>query len=131
MPVLLDASFLIAFDNTDDVHNTRSRELWELIRERGGAFVSDYVFDEVMSVTMRKKGKERANRLGQHILDSIPVVTIDRHIFDQAWKQFSQSKLSLSFTDWTCIGVLNLIETKTIATFDKEFKKLPGVTVLD
>ena len=135
MPVLIDASFLVAFDNSIDVHHQKARALWKKIErgDYGAYFISDYIFDEVMGVAMRKVGKKRAIALGQHLLKSVPLINIDRHIFDEAWKIFTNEKinLNLSFTDCTNIVLLNLIKTTYIVTFDREFREVPNVEVLD
>jgi len=54
--IFLDASFIIALDNKDDVHHQKARDTWEKIEGMafGQYFMSDYIFDEVISVSLRK-----------------------------------------------------------------------------
>ena len=124
--VFLDASYFLAIYNENDVHHKKSRALAEKIdaNEYGQAVTSDYIFDEAVSVTLRKFGKEKAQALGKQILGSIFMVQCGRHIFDTAFRIFNSSKDAFSFTDCVSQAIMDLAEIKLIATFDKMFEKL-------
>ena len=92
--------------------------------EFGQPITSDYVFDESVSVTLRKFGKENAQLLGKQILGSVFIVQCDRHLFDAAFEKFNSSKELFSFTDCTSQAIMELVQIKFIATFDKLFEKL-------
>ncbi|MBI4450811.1 type II toxin-antitoxin system VapC family toxin, partial [Candidatus Woesearchaeota archaeon] len=108
MPVLLDTSFLVAFDNAEDVHHNRARQLWlEIERgDYGQWFISDYVFDELVAVAMRKSGKRRAVILGDSVKNSIPIINIDSHLFEEAWRVFTATRLNFTLTDCTHLVLL-------------------------
>ncbi len=131
--ILLDTSFIVAFDNEKDVHYKRAREIWVRIEamEFGQYFISDYIFDEVIAVSLRKTNKEGTINLGQTILKTTPIVNIDNHLFNESWRLFKVLKQNLSFTDCTCLVLLKLTDTKKIATFDKSFKELKEIEVVD
>ena len=133
MAIILDSSFILAFDNLDDFHNKKAKELWKRIEgmEFGQYFISDYIFDEIIAVSMRKISKERAFVLGQQILKSVPIINIDKNIFNEAWNFFKESKLNLSFTDCTNLALLKLIGSKNIVTFDKAFKEIKEIDVIE
>lgn len=132
--IFIDSSFIIAFNNKQDVHHKNARALWDKIEGMvfGQYFISDYVFDEVVSVSLRKSNDKAGTvALGTKLLQSIPIINIDNHIFREAWKIFTDTKLNLSFTDCTNLALLELIGTNKIATFDKAFKEIKNIEVID
>ena len=124
--IFLDASYLLALYKESDIHHKRARILAEKIdaNEYGQALTSDDVFDEVVSVALRKLGKEKARTFGKQILDSILIVHGDKHLFDSAFKIFNTSEYNFSFTDCMSQAIMDLAEIKYIATFDKMFEKI-------
>ena len=130
--IFLDASYFLALYNEDDVHHKRATLIAEEINanEYGQVLASDDVFDEVVSVALRKFGKEKAQAFGKQILDSIFIVYSDKHIFNNAFKIFNASKLPFSFTDCTTQAIIELAQIQYIATFDKLFEKL-DIEVID
>jgi len=117
MPILLDASFILAVDNERDIHHNKTPNAWIKIAngEYGQYFISDYIFDEISGVSL---------------IHDVPIINIDQHMFDEAWKIFTKTKLNLSFTDCTNIVLLKLINSKNIATFDKAFKEIKEINVI-
>ncbi len=132
MAILLDTSFLIALNNERDVHHPAAKTLWPEIEKEiyGKYFISDHIFDEIVAVTMRKAGKERAKLLGHHLLQSVPLINLDTHLFEETWKLFTQIKQNLSFTDCSNLILLQLINSNKIATFDKTFREIKNLEVL-
>ena len=126
LAIFLDASYLLALYNESDIHHKRARILADKIdaNEYGQALTSDDVFDEVVSVALRKFGKEKAQLFGKQILGSAFIVNGDKHIFDSAFRIFNASKLPFSFTDCTTQAIIELAQIQHIATFDKMFEKL-------
>ena len=134
MAIFLDTSFIIAFDNEKDVHHKNAREIWKKIEAMayGQYFISDYIFDEIIAVSLRKSGDKNGTvALGEKLLKSMPIINVDKHIFEEAWKIFLESKLNLSFTDCTNLVLLNLIGSNKIATFDKAFKEIKDIDVIN
>ncbi len=133
MAILLDASLFYAFKNNDDVHHKKAREIMRRIVTNvyGEPFTTNFIFDEVVSVTMRKKNKNEAKIIGKYLLDSeIHILNLDVKTFKKAWELF-QGKHTLNFTDCTSVALAQLADVKYIATFDKEFKKVKGIEVID
>ena len=124
--IFLDASYIIALYNDDDVHHQNAVSIASRINsyEFGQPIISDHVFDESVSVTLRKFGKEKAKILGRQILDSTFMVQCDRHLFDSAFEKFNSQKEPFSFTDCTTQAIMDLVQMRFIATFDKLFEKL-------
>ena len=126
MAVFLDASYFLALYNDDDVHHQHAASIAHRIdtNEFGQSITSDDVFDEAVSVTLRKFGKEKAQSLGKQILDSVFIVYGDKHLFDMAVKKFNSSKDNFSFTDCMSQAIMDLAQIEYIATFDRLFEKL-------
>ena len=126
LAIFLDASFFLALFNQDDVHHNRAVIISEEIdaNSYGQTLTSDDVFDEVVSVALRKFGKEKAQTFGEQIVGSVFILNGDRHIFDRAFKIFGSSRLPFSFTDCTSQAIIELAQVHHIATFDKQFEKL-------
>ena len=104
----------------------------EIISEKyGKPFTSDYIFDESVSVCyLRTKSMELSKKLGEHILDSeIIFLKVEKTVFMEAWEIFLRNKMS--FTDCTNVSFLKLYGIAHIATFDKEFKKIKGISVVN
>ena len=132
MSILLDTSFILAFDNKKDVNNQKASTIWNKIAkmEYGYYFISDHIFDEIAGVSLRKIGKEKAIVLCQKVIQSIPIITTDQHIFQETWDFFKETKTNLSFTDCSNLVLVHLFDSK-IATFDKEFKKIENMDIVD
>jgi len=129
--IFLDASYLLALYNEDDVHHKKAMQIASsLDSNRYGQLVtSDYIFDEVVSVAMRKIGKSEAKLYGKQIIGSVFIVHADKGLFDAALKIFNSSSDPFSFTDCMSAAIMELAEMDFIATFDKLFEKL-DVTVV-
>jgi len=133
MTVLIDASLFYAYSNIRDVHHAKAQEILKdiLSDKYGGFLTTDYIFDEVVTVTQRKANKEIAMYLGNFILNSeILIVRINKSVFEAAWKLFQETK-DLSFTDCTNIAFMKVFGVEKIATFDKGFKSIEGIEVVD
>ena len=124
--IFLDASYFLALYNKGDIHHKRATILAEKIdaNEYGQVLTSDDVFDEVVSVALRKFGKEKAQAFGKQVANSIFIMHGDNHIFNNAFKIFNNSNFNFSFTDCTTQAIIELAQIQYIATFDKLFEKL-------
>ncbi len=130
--IFLDANVFIAFENKDEVHHWRAREIFEEI-DAGGlgkAFTTDYIFNEVIGVIYRKRGKDRATAFGDYMRASVCIFVVDEHILAESWDFFKRTKLALNFVDCTVVTVAGIANARSIATFDKEFSKVENVNVI-
>jgi len=129
--ILLDANVFIAFENKEDVHHQRAQEIFEGIDagKLGKAFTTDYVFNEVIGVIYRKRGKERATAFGDYMRASVCIFVVDEHILSESWDFFKKTKLTLNFVDCTIVTVAGITNAISIATFDKEFSKVENINV--
>lgn len=130
--IFIDANIFLAYDNLSDVNHTRALKIWEEIEsgKHGDYFTSDYVFNEIVGVTFRKKGKERAVLLGEQVLKSVLIINIDDHLLKEAWKIFSNTRLNLNLVDCTNLAAMNIVGAEVIATLDKEFIQVKDIEVI-
>ena len=131
--IFIDANIFLSYYNEDDVHHNKAIKIFKEIDEGkyGDSLTSDYVFNEVVGVTFRKKGKEKALKLGNKILNTIFMINIDINEIRTAWDFFNKNQLTFNLVDCTNISIMNKLEIKNIATFDKEFKKVKKIKVID
>ena len=132
MAILIDTSVFIAYSNTDDVHHEKALKIIKDIvsKKYGNPLISDYIFDEIVTVSSRKTGKKMAINIGNVILDSeIVMIKVDKIIFQDAWAIF-QSEENMSFTDCTNIATMRMFNITHIATFDKAFGKIKNIEVV-
>lgn len=97
----------------DDIENGKYGE-W---------FLSDYVFDETLTVMFSvSKNKRDVAKLGRYLLKAFTLLSVTRTIFLDAFEIFSR-KNKMSFTDSTLLSMVSKYNIEYIATFDKEIKK--------
>ncbi len=89
----------------------------------GEPAISDYVFDETVTVTLVRTGDlGKARLVGESMLESFRILRVDESIFQRAWRRFRNQKgTTFSFTDSTTIELMQENGIKNLATFDKEF----------
>lgn len=116
---------LISAYSETDINHEIGRKILNDIEEGkyGEWFLSDYVFDETLTVMFSiSKNKEEMAGLGKYLMKAFTLLTVSRIIFVDAFEIFS-NKNKLSFTDSTIISMANKFGIEYIATFDKEIKK--------
>lgn len=130
--IFIDANIFLAYDNLSDANHKRALKIFEELESGkfGDYFTSDYVFNEIVGVTFRKKGKERAVLVGEQVLKSVLMITIDDHLLKEAWKIFSATKLNLNLVDCTNLATMKVAGAEFIATLDKEFIQVKGIEVI-
>ena len=132
--IFLDSSFLFAFYSAKDERHERAKMLMQDIvnGKYGSAYVSDYVFDELVTVVFaRLRGIKEAARVGKSLFETVDFLYVNEEGFDTAWKIFSNQKTSsLSFTDCTSVAAMKGNGIENIATFDSDFKAVNGITVV-
>lgn len=133
MNLFIDASVFCAFINEDDVHHKKSKKiLGDLIQNKLTPITTDYIFDETLTVILRRVNKEKATEIGRYLLDSeISIAPIDVVLFEKTWDEFQKQNEKFSFTDCSNIAFMKLFGITKIATFDKAFKNVQGIEVID
>ena len=132
MAIFIDSSVFCAYANVRDVHHKNARKIIEDIisGKHENGITTDYVFDETVTVIRRKANSETAIEIGKFLLDSeIFIAKIDSLSFQKSWELFQANEMS--FTDCSNIAFMNLFDISKIATFDKGFKNIKGLQVIE
>ena len=132
--LLLDSSFLIAYHNTRDVHHAAAEGAMVRIvaGEWGRAGLLEYVFLEVVTVLLARRGRAVASDVGATLLRAREVDFIPcSDFFLDTLETFShQPKRNLSFTDSAIVTVALRNAPSFVATFDGDFRDIKGVSVV-
>jgi len=132
--ILLDSSLIVAYSNeADENHEKALKIIKDLERGKYGTpIITDYIFDEIVTVMLVKtKNLKKVLELGEALLNSALLFKVDEEIFHLAWNIFKeQRKPRFSFTDCTIIATCKVNGIRNIATFDQDFKRLKGYTII-
>ena len=131
MTVLVDAGvFCAQADRAANRHEVAIDALQTIFKgEYGQPYTSDYVFDEVVTLTLaRTENHEKAVRIGQRIRGEggfpslIRLQYVTPPIFDDAVEVFERyDDQQLSFTDETTVALLRHHDIDSVLSFDDDF----------
>lgn len=125
---LLDTSFLLAYYNKDDALHARAKALAEKLRG-DEQIITDYILAEFLNVATHRTSKARATQFAKQLLGSDASVPLTNARTLNYALRIWDKKHKLSFTDATLVAhAIN--EEARIATFDNEFKHVPGIRVV-
>ena len=132
--VVLDSSFLIAYHNQRDVHhNAAAQIMGELMAGRWGrALLLEYVFLEVVTVLLARRGLEVASAMATTLLQAREVDFVPcSDLFLDTLEAFrGQGDRKLSFTDAAIVTVAQRSAGGLVATFDNDFQTIQGITLI-
>ena len=132
--VVLDSSFLIAYHNTRDVHHgSAALGMAHLAAGKWGrALLLEYVFLEVVTVLLARRGVAVAVEVGNKLLQAEEIDFVPcSELFVDALHEFSKQKdTTLSFADAAIVVAARARAGGRVATFDADFRVMPGLSVL-
>ncbi len=132
--ILLDSSFLIAYHNTRDVHHAAAaRAMVPMMAGKWGrAALLEYVFLEVVTVLLARRGRAVAADVGRWLLQAREVDFLPcSDLFLDAFETFChQPEEYLSFTDSAIVTVARRHAPCFVATFDRDFRTIGGLSVV-
>ncbi len=132
--IFLDTSFIVSYKIENDENHEKAVELMQEIitGKYGKPAISDYIFDETVTVIFNKSKKLSISiNIGDELKDSAAIIKIDDAIFEEAWILFkNQKETKFSFTDCTILSVMKRGVIKNIATFDRDFKSIKEINVI-
>ena len=133
--IIIDSSVLVAYAVTQDENHERAVRIIESIVKGmfGSAHISDHIFAETVTVTLYKsKSLDNAVALGEYLRDATTILENDEFDFESTWRLFKNQKtLKLSFTDCSIISLARRYGIEYIATFDKEFRRIYGLHIIE
>ncbi|MDY6769709.1 MAG: PIN domain-containing protein [Candidatus Nanohaloarchaea archaeon] len=123
----MDSSYIVALDNTDDEHHGDALELREELRS-SGMYISDYIYDEVVTLTLQWNGHGEAVRLSDYLLRSdVTVLQVASPVFRSAVELFEEHPVS--FTDCTSVALMRHVGIDQMASFDTDFDAFDDIAV--
>lgn len=132
--IFLDSSFLIAHKIKEDVHHEKALAIVRQIAEGvyGLPIISDYVFDEVVTVIFAKmKHLSASIEAGNDLQKTVKIVYLGESLFEITWEYFQKQRgTALSFTDCSSITLMKDKGILHIATFDEDFLKVKEIIVV-
>ncbi len=132
--IVLDSSFLIAYHNTRDVHHAAAaRAMVHLLAGQWGqALLLEYVFLEVVTVLLVRRGLAVATDVATLLLQAREVDFVAcSDLFLETLQVFrDQATERLSFADAAIASVARRNAPGFVATFDRDFHELDGVSVI-
>jgi len=130
--VVIDSSFLIAYHNTRDVHHAAAAQVIKDLTGGvwGRALLLEYVFLEVVTVILARRGLAVACEVATALLeareaDFVPCSEIFLDVLETFRKQGSAK---LSFTDAAIVTVARRRAGGLVATFDRDFRRIEGIS---
>jgi len=132
--IVLDSSFLVAYHNSRDAHHDAAATVMSdfLDGKWGQGLLLEYVFLEVVTVLMARRGPRVASEvadvlLGARELEFVPC----SELFLDAVETFRrQPRTRLSFVDATIVNVARDRADGLVATFDRELAAVPGISAV-
>ncbi|MFB6359767.1 MAG: type II toxin-antitoxin system VapC family toxin [Halobacteriales archaeon] len=134
MTVLVDTGVLYADHDTDATRHEAASTALEAVYdgEFGHPYVSDYVFDEAITLTRSRTGSyDPAKRLSDRLRGQDPyprvyeLIQVTSAVFEDALTTFHRyNDHALSFTDATSVAFIERHDLDGILSFDDDFDGL-------
>ena len=133
MTVLVDTGVLYADHDTDAARHDAASNAIEAVYdgEFGLPHISDYIYDEATTLTLKRGSFGPAKRLGERLRGADPypqlyeMLRVSRAVFTDAIDLFEQyDDQQLSFTDATTIALCERHAIDMVMSFDDDFDGL-------
>jgi predicted nucleic acid-binding protein len=132
--VVVDSSFLIAYHNRRDVHHASAARGMErmLAGDWGAGLLLEYVFLEVVTVLLARRGQDVASRVGTSLLEARELEFVPcSDVFLDTLDLFRRQRAGrLSFTDCAIVTVARGRRANLVATFDTDLAEVGGLSVV-
>jgi len=122
--LFVDTSAWFAFANRKDPHHEKVREV--LRTYDGRLLTTNYVFDEILSLSLYRLGYHVARSVGSVLLDPDQVDLVRVTVDDErtAWDLFCERPdQQYSFTDCTSFALMRRLNLDTALALDTDFTK--------
>lgn len=127
MRYFVDTSAWVAlFDASDKYHTDAVNGLNPLLGMPVTFLTSDYVFDETVTLLMKRGGQGQAVRFGNWVLnaDNIELIHVNESVWQSAWEMFQNyADKAWAFTDCTSFVLMRQHNLHRAFTFDQHFEQ--------
>lgn len=125
--IFADTSAIVAyFDRNDQRHEEAKSIFGKIVKKRIRILITDYIFDECITIILSRAGHENAIKAGEFILNSniIEFVWLDESLKLKAWEFFKKhSDKNYSFTDCTSFILMKERKLRYFFAFDNDFSR--------
>lgn len=132
--IVLDSSFLVAYHNQRDVHHRAAASAMDRLvaGEWGPALLPEYVFVEVVTVVLARRGHDVAARVASTLLQAreVEFVPCSEMFLDVLETFRRRHDADLSFTDAAIVTVARQRRAHFVATFDRDFRRVEGLAAI-
>lgn len=132
--IVLDSSFLIAFHNERDAHHDAAAAAMErlIAGDWGEALLPEYVYLEVVTVIAARRSPTTAVAVGETLLRAREVELVPcSQYFPATVATFRRGVGSgLSFVDAAIVTIARARGAAQVATFDRDFARVEGLSVV-
>lgn len=124
--IFVDTSAWIAvYHFRDQAHEAAVDYMEELLEENCALVTSTDVFDETVTMMLKRAGHAAAMGVGRQLLDASQVfmVQVDEETRHRAWTDFqARTAKPMSLTDCTSVAVMAAHKIRDVFTFDDDFR---------
>jgi predicted nucleic acid-binding protein len=128
MRMLVDTSaWLPIWDQREQANAAMRRHLEALTRQNTIFYITDYIFDETLTLVNLRAGHAVALRMGRWLLTSVNVrmLRISPEQWHAAWLLFQQyDDKDFSFTDCTSFVIMRELHLIDAFAFDRHFEQM-------
>ena len=132
--IVLDTSFVLAWQNERDAHHAAARGLADQLRAEvwGRALLPEYVIMEVATVHAVRRSLAAAVATCDLLLRAREIDFVPSSaLFEETLTVFrSQGSAGLSFADASIVATARALGARHVATFDSGFEAVEGLQVL-
>ncbi len=128
--IFVDSCFFIALSNKRDQWHKEAMALSQRIDEEDALFVSDLIISETITGVGTLKGGKEGKILFDYISDNCSIEYANKDLCDRAIETFLKYDGTLSFADSVSIVIMEKKGIFKIASFDRDFDKVKGITRL-
>lgn len=121
------AAWQALYDTDDRYHRVASEAFKELSEQKITFYITDYVFDEAVTLIRGRAGHTQAAFCGDWLLHSprVRFIRVNIEQWDESWKLFKQyNDKHFSFTDCASFVVMRHLKLRDAFTFDHHFEQM-------
>ncbi len=134
MKIFLDTSFIAGLILPNDTNYPKAEKLIKNDNVLNNTlYSSNYVIDEIITLIGSRTNLELAEKGYYLLIDNCIILNegdID-NFNNKTLNIYKKYNTNLSFTDCSIINLMNHYNIKNLLTFDKYFKKVEGINVID
>lgn len=124
MNVFFDTSAIYAYINTKDPFHERIKNFVEIFD--GKLIITNYIFDEIITLVNSRLGHKLAVLVGNTLLNSLQIenIWITQKNEKESWILFTERKdKNYSFTDCVSFVVMKELDIKEYLACDDDFRR--------